>query len=952
MTGGGPRPDTPRPDASASVVIPNWNGRDLLEKYLPSVRAALAGNPDNEIVVVDNGSTDGSAEWLRESFPRRHAAGAAAQPRLRRRVERRAFARRATTSSCCSTAICGWSPASSRRCSTGFTDEQVFAVSCQIFFRTRTRAREETGLTQAWWQDGALRVRHRVDEAVRRISSPASTAAAAPAPSTAASSWSWAASTSLLAPFYLEDTDLGYMAWKRGWKVLYQPRSVVYHEHRGTIGKRFSRGADPGGPQEELHPVLLEEHPRVAAAGVALLLHLGRGAGDGGVRRRAGARQPAGHVAGVPAIAAGHAVALARALAGGGERYGGLPPAAGRLLPRPLPRRWSRDPERLRVLFVSPYPICPPVHGGGVFMYQTLRGVGPALRDARGGTAGRRDWQVAGQRGAAAVVRLGRVAGAAGGTHGRSGLHSAARRAGVRQRRPGMADPPPDLYTNASTWCSSNTPAWRSTRGALRPHSGGAVRARRLLPVGRARAGACARRRCRRSRRAWNTCARCVTSWRVLPRFDQVQVCTRENRDYLLSFLPQLGPRLKEGLRAGIDTSRYRFRPAGREPLTMLFLGSFRHDPNRVALDWFIERVLPLVLAKRPEAKLLVIGSDPPPAHAYGDFAGALELRGFVEDIARAAGALRRVRLPDPERLGRAGETAGGVRGGHPGGFDARGRGGPGAARMASSACWRTIRRASRNGCCGCSTTPPRRRTWRARARGEVEANWDMAAITAQAGGGLPGDGAGARAVQLTSPEEPERAQAAPSAACFAAFGSVDLHVLLQPGDDTAGGAFQVFRGAAFRVSRMWTRSPGGRRHPPGTRCPCRGRSWSCCRQGGTLAIAWSGPSLCTCSWSFSPSFAGAGSGAGAASGSGGKRSFMRFSKVWPMLSVMMVSASLGSVTTWKPPVEARWLARNWSRPAPWGAGIPSARRRGRAMRAAARRPAPRTIIGRRLSAS
>ena len=43
----------------------------------------------------------------------------------------------------------------------------------------------------------------------------------------------------LLAPFYLEDTDLGYMAWKRGWKVLYQPRSVVYHEHRGTIGKRF-----------------------------------------------------------------------------------------------------------------------------------------------------------------------------------------------------------------------------------------------------------------------------------------------------------------------------------------------------------------------------------------------------------------------------------------------------------------------------------------------------------------------------------------------------------------------------------------------------------------------------------------------------------------------------------------------------------------------------------------
>src|SRR5271154_5039955 len=32
------RPDT----GAASVVIPNWNGRDLLEKYLPSVLAAIS----------------------------------------------------------------------------------------------------------------------------------------------------------------------------------------------------------------------------------------------------------------------------------------------------------------------------------------------------------------------------------------------------------------------------------------------------------------------------------------------------------------------------------------------------------------------------------------------------------------------------------------------------------------------------------------------------------------------------------------------------------------------------------------------------------------------------------------------------------------------------------------------------------------------------------------------
>ena len=65
-----PRPRSdPRPKGAVSVVIPNWNGKELLEKYLPSVIEALAGNPDNEILIVDNGSTDGSAEFLRTAHP-------------------------------------------------------------------------------------------------------------------------------------------------------------------------------------------------------------------------------------------------------------------------------------------------------------------------------------------------------------------------------------------------------------------------------------------------------------------------------------------------------------------------------------------------------------------------------------------------------------------------------------------------------------------------------------------------------------------------------------------------------------------------------------------------------------------------------------------------------------------------------------------------------------------
>ena len=41
----------------------------------------------------------------------------------------------------------------------------------------------------------------------------------------------------LFAPFYWEDVDLCYRAWKRGWKILFEPRSAVLHDHQSTIGK-------------------------------------------------------------------------------------------------------------------------------------------------------------------------------------------------------------------------------------------------------------------------------------------------------------------------------------------------------------------------------------------------------------------------------------------------------------------------------------------------------------------------------------------------------------------------------------------------------------------------------------------------------------------------------------------------------------------------------------------
>ena len=42
-------------------------------------------------------------------------------------------------------------------------------------------------------------------------------------------------------PFYWEDTDLGYRAWKRGYWILYDPVRAAAHDHQGTIGRLRER---------------------------------------------------------------------------------------------------------------------------------------------------------------------------------------------------------------------------------------------------------------------------------------------------------------------------------------------------------------------------------------------------------------------------------------------------------------------------------------------------------------------------------------------------------------------------------------------------------------------------------------------------------------------------------------------------------------------------------------
>jgi len=621
-----PAAQRPAPSA-ASVVIPNWNGRDLLARYLPSVEAALAGDPANQIIVVDNGSTDDSAAYVRACFPR---------------VKLLALDR--------NLGFGGGSNAGFREANNdvvvllnndmrvepgflapllaGFADPAVFAVSCQIFFSDPAKLREETGLTQGCWEDGALRVRHRADPAIDGLF-PCFYGGGGSCAFDRSKFFELGGFNHLFAPFYFEDTDLGYLAWKRGWKVLYQARSVVYHEHRGTIGKAFSADFIQGVVRrnsllfawKNIHEWRrLAGHFAFAWAGALLTVIFGEVTGRPAFAAlgRAFLRLPAAMRSRWRARALAvvdDTEAFRRPLGGYfRDRFAALPAA----------------PETLRVLFVSPYPICPPTHGGGVFMYQTLRELAQL---AEVHVAGLLDfaWQAEAnlelRQFCASAEWLVRPSGHA--RHGGALLPYAVREFHNedlewlihRQIYLHNIDVVQLEYTVLAQYHCD----FRRIPVAMFEHD------IYFQSVGRGLGHMPGLTAEVKARGEYLRALR--YELRALPLFDQVQVCTAANRDYLLGFLPRLAPRVATGMRAGIDVSRYAFRAEGREPFTMLFVGSFRHEPNRAALDWFVHDVLPLIVAREPLARLAVAGSDPPPTHAYADYAAHLEMLGEVADI-------------------------------------------------------------------------------------------------------------------------------------------------------------------------------------------------------------------------------------------------------------------------------------------------------------------------------
>ena len=226
-----------RAPVKAGIAIPNWNGRSLLERNLPAVLEAAGGC---EVIVVDDASADGSAGFLAEAFP---------GVQVHRHEVNRGF------SEACLTGVTAASADVIVLLNTDvrprpdflapllqhFERDDVFAVSCLSIGSEDATAIKESFKVPAFRRGLLKFITHGAD---------ATAADPPPARHTLFATGGHCAIRrdrfielggfdELFKPFYCEDLDLCYRAWKRGWRTIYEPASVVVHEHQGTIGRVF-----------------------------------------------------------------------------------------------------------------------------------------------------------------------------------------------------------------------------------------------------------------------------------------------------------------------------------------------------------------------------------------------------------------------------------------------------------------------------------------------------------------------------------------------------------------------------------------------------------------------------------------------------------------------------------------------------------------------------------------
>ena len=228
--------------AGVSIVIPTWNGLELLKQFLPSVIQAAHHYPNpTEIIIVDDGSEDGTVDWLaREPHTAlkflRNETNRGFGEACNRGIEASAYPLVFLLNNDVEVGLDSIAPLVEN-----FTDAQVFSAHCHVF---NFESGQECGTGKLGsFSKGFIRVhRSYVPSTTGEVERSAHAlysmfASGGSAMFDRQKFLKLGGFDSLLLPAYWEDVDISYRAWKRGYITLYEPRSVVRHRVSSTMRK-------------------------------------------------------------------------------------------------------------------------------------------------------------------------------------------------------------------------------------------------------------------------------------------------------------------------------------------------------------------------------------------------------------------------------------------------------------------------------------------------------------------------------------------------------------------------------------------------------------------------------------------------------------------------------------------------------------------------------------------
>jgi GT2 family glycosyltransferase/glycosyltransferase involved in cell wall biosynthesis len=560
------RPETAEPGPALpvgiSLVIPSRNGRDLLAAQLPGIVRNLEGFT-GEIIVSDNGSDDGTAGWLARDYPR-IACEVSAGPLSFARAVNRGIRRARYSHVLLLNNDMLLDPGFFGPLWKAFESvPQLFCATAQIRFPPGVR-REETGkavMTQRDPADFPVRCEEPIpgeDQSYVLYGSGGCSLY------DAAKLRALGGVNEIYEPAYVEDLDLGYRAWARGWPTVFVAGAIVEHRHRATTSRYYSSA--------QLDEILEINYLRFLAGAVAdrkVFRRLWRQAlWRLLLRARRGERSA---VTGL-AFASRAALHAGPSPEGMESEASFLELASGEVAVFPG-RPHTRRP---RVLVASPYLPFPLSHGGAVRMYNLMRRAAAEFDQVLVAFCDRLETPPLEVLELCAEVVLVR-------RHGSHSLPSterpevveefaspafrAALRQTVRKWQPAVAQME---FTQMAQYAEDCSPA----KAVLVEHDVTFDLYEQLLALGDDW-------ELRRQLDRWRRFE--TGAWRGL---NCVIVMSEKDRRLV-------GETISVCLPNGVDLDRFRPAVTSPEPRRLLFIGSFAHLPNLLALEFFLREVWP-----------------------------------------------------------------------------------------------------------------------------------------------------------------------------------------------------------------------------------------------------------------------------------------------------------------------------------------------------------------------